>query len=84
MEQKGSLDFEIYTVVNTHIHFCLEEEYRMFSEISVLTYQTEQTHNSEEHNMNNKEILLRANTEDLNFERLRNIRGIFCGANGKT
>jgi hypothetical protein len=41
MEHKWSLDVEIYTVVNTHITFCLEEGCRIFSEISVLTYQTE-------------------------------------------
>jgi hypothetical protein len=37
MEHTGSLDVEIYTVVKTHIHFCLEEGCRMFSETSVLT-----------------------------------------------
>jgi hypothetical protein len=54
MEHKGSLDVEIYTFVNIHIHFCLEEGCRLFSDISVLTYKTEQTPNLEEHNINKK------------------------------
>jgi hypothetical protein len=77
MEHKRSLDIEIYTVVKTHIHFCLEEGCRMFSEISVLTYQTEKRHNPEEHKMNKEETELLINIEDLKFERLRNMRWIF-------
>jgi len=30
MEHKGSLDVEIYAVVKTRIHFCLEEGCRIF------------------------------------------------------
>jgi len=64
MEHKGSLDVEIYTVVKTHIRFCLEEGQHFFPEISVLTYQTEQTHNPEERKMNKKkEIVLLTNKE---------------------
>jgi len=67
MEHKGSLDVEIYTVVKTHIHFCLEEGCRIFSEISVLSYQTEQMHNPEERKMNKKEIVRLTSKEQLKF-----------------
>jgi hypothetical protein len=83
VEHKGSLEVEIYTVMKTHIHFCLEEGCRIFSEISVLTYRTEKTHSPEERKMNNKETAFPTNTEDLSFECLQNMRGIFYGAIAK-
>jgi hypothetical protein len=83
IEHKGSLDVEIYTVVKTHFYFCLEEGCRMFSEISVLTYQTEKTHNPVERKMNKEEMVFLINTEDLNFERLRNKRWLFYEEIGK-
>jgi hypothetical protein len=66
MEHKGSLYVEFYTVVKAHIHFCLEEGCKMFSEISVLTYQPEKKRNPEERKMNNEEIVLLTNTEISN------------------